>query len=224
MTDAPEPFRPEATGAFDRIQTRSGAHTGAHADDQRFPWIPVGIVVLVVVGLAIAWALLRRGATATNENLLAHLIEAADTFQPDVVTTNPDEAEGYIFDALGWVVPPPDLPGLAIVGVGVATIGEAPTGAPNTTPTEVVVPAYRFEGASGESAYVFVYDYPLLDQVRHAFDLPEVTYSILSEPTPVDTRVTDGTYLVTWRVRSMIFTAVTESEAVFERVGQSVSS
>lgn len=220
MSDVePAPFQPETTDAFDRVQTRRRTH----ADDARFPWRSVGVVALIVVALAIAWAFLRSGGVAASDNLLVHLIDATATFQPELATTNPEEAGHYIYDELGWAVSPPDLPGLALVGAGLATIGEAPTGSANASPQPVVVPAFRYEGDAGETAYVFVYDYITLDRVRHAFDLPEATYAVLGEPTPVDTRVTDDTYLVTWRVRAMIFTAVTESEPVFERIGQVVS-
>lgn len=221
MSDStPEPFRASATDAYERVQTR----VGAHAQDQRFPWRPVGAVFLLCLGLAATWWLLRPAGADGSDNLLLHLAEAADTFQPDVTTTRPGDAEEYVYTELGWAVPPPDLPGLAIVGVGLATVGEAPSGSSNASPQPVVLPTFRYEGASGESAHVFVYDYITLDRVRQAFDLPEATYAVLSEPMPVDTRLLGDTYLVTWRVRAMIFTAVTGSEAAFERVAQAASS
>lgn len=214
------PFRASATQAYDRVQNR----TGAHAADQQFPWRPVGVVGLVCLVLGVAWWFVRSGDPAASDNLLVHLIEAAETFQPDIATTRPEEAEAYVYTELGWAVPPPDLPGLALVGVGLATVGEAASGSANASPQPVVLPTFRYEGASGERAYIFVYDYITLDRVRHAFDLPEATYAVLGEPTPVDTRLTGDTYLVTWRVRAMIFTAVTSSEEVFERIGQAASS
>jgi hypothetical protein len=86
------------------------------------------------------------------------------------------------------------------------------------------VPAFRYEGADGARTTVFAYDYILLDRVRTAFDLPDGTYAALSEPTPVDSRVVDGQFVVSWRERAMIFSAVTSSEQVAEQIRQAVSS
>ena len=206
----------ETPSAFDRVQTR--------ADDpsEPFAWKPLVLVVLVAVGLAGAYAVFSDDAPAGDDDLLARLIGAATAFRADVGTTRPTEAEAFVSDALGWAVTPPDLPGLALVGAQIAPVGDVADGGRDAVP--VVIPAYRYEGRAGESAVVFAYDYLVLDQVRETFDLPEATYAVLGEPTPVDTRRLDDAYLVTWRRRAMIFTAVTRSEAVFERIGQAASS
>ncbi len=220
--DPTSPYEPDAASqpisAFDRVQTRTAA------EETPFPWKTLVLVALVAVGLAVGYAALTDEAGAESENLLVHLIESAATFRADLGTTRLEEAEAYIYDQLGWAVTPPDLPGLALVGVQIATIGAVNAGTTDGAPVDVVVPAYRYEGAAGESAVLYAYDYIVLDRVRAAFDLPEATYAVLGEPTPVDTRRLDDAYLVTWRQRAMIFTAVTSSEAVFERIGQSVAS
>ena len=222
MTDSPEasPFDPGAAAAIDRVQTRvSPESTGG-----RSWWRPLILLVLLVAGVAIAWVLVRGDDVPASGNFLVHLIEASDNFRPDVATTRPAEAEAYVLESLGWAVPPPDLPGLALVGVGVAPVGNAPGGSATLDVPDVVTPAYRYEGGSGETAFVFAYDYIVLDQVRSAFDLPEATYAVLAEPTPVDTRRLDDAYIVTWRQRAIIYTAITRSEALFERIGQAVAS
>lgn len=223
MSDTPEadPIRPDQPSALDRVQTPSAPDP----DEARQWWRPLVLVALLVVGVVIAWVLVRGDVTPEPDtNILVHLVDAADRFQPDVATTRPAEAEAFILESLGWSVPPPDLPGLALVGVGVAPIGTAPTGAAGAEVSDVVTPAYRYEGGQGETAFVFAYDYIVLDQVRSVFDLPEATYSVLAEPTPVDTRRLDDTYLVTWRQRAIIFTAVTRNEALFERIAQAVAA
>ena len=216
--ETPDPSRPTPS-AFDRVQSRPEP-----ADETPFAWKTLALVALVALGVAGAYAWLWDDDVAGNENLLVHLIESSADFRADVGTTSPADAEAFIYDQLGWAVSPPDLPGLALVGVEVASIGAVDTGTTNGTTSEVIVPAYRYEGTSGETAYLYAYDYIVLDRVRGAFDLPEATYAVLGEPTPVDTRRLDDAYLVTWRERAMIFTAVTTSESVFERIGQAVAS
>ncbi|MEM6288123.1 MAG: hypothetical protein AAF845_13315 [Bacteroidota bacterium] len=220
MNDSPEAAPARDAAAMDRVQTPvpSGARSG------RGWWRPLAFVGLIVAGIVLTWFAFRGEEEAGSDNLLVHLVEAADVFQPDLSTTEAARAEGYILEALGWAVSPPDLPALALVGVGVAPIGALPEGADDIEMPDVVTPAYRYEGQSGETAFVFAYDYIVLDQVRTAFDLPEATYAVLAEPTPVDARRLGDAYLVTWRQRAIIYTAVTRSEEVFERIGQAVAT
>lgn len=220
MNDTPEaaPVRPSETSAMDRVQTP------VERDVVRRPWWrPAAFVGLLVTGVVIAWVLVRGDEAPGSDNLLVHLIMAAEDFRPDVSTTQPAEAEAFVFEQLGWAVPPPDLPGLALVGVSIAPVAQPGTGGGDGLP-DVVTPAYRYEGQSGETAFVFAYDYIVLDQVRSFFDLPEATYAVLAEPTPVDARRLDEAYLVTWRRRAIIYTAVTSSETVFEQVSQAIAS
>lgn len=220
MTDDTPSLPPEApaVSAFDRVQSRPDD------ENERGGLRPLLVLVLVLVGLAIAWALLGREPADERANLLVHLVDAADAFQADLATTRPVEAEAFVYETLGWSVPPPDLPGLALVGAAVAAIGQVETDAPGGPALDVVVPAFRYEGDSGETVIVFAYDYITLDRTRPTLDLPEAAYSVLAEPTPVDTRRADDAYLVSWRVRAMIFTAVTRSDDVFDRVAQAVAS
>ncbi|WP_420453882.1 hypothetical protein [Rubrivirga sp.] len=207
--------------AFERVQTRSTPPP----PDARRAWRPATgalLVLLVVAGVAgTAWWLWPSPGEA--DDVLVHLVETSDTFLPDLTTTDPNAARSLVLDALGWDVAPPDLPSLTVVGVGIPSIGEVQP-SPGTSPSDVQVPAFRYEGADGERATVFAYDYILLDRVGAAFDLPDGTYAALSEPTPVDSRVVEGRFVVSWRRRAMIFSAVTSNEAVAERIRQTVSS
>ena len=182
----------------------------------------VALVLLVALGLGIAYVLLQDGDADEGANLLASFVDATDSYAPAVQTTQPGEARAFVLDQLGWDVRPPDLPALALVGVDLPVVGQAEGGAPSAR--DVVVPRFRYDGSAGQTAYVYAYDYITLDQVRASFDLPDATYAVLGEPVPVDTRRLDAAYLVTWRRRSMIFTAVTTSEEAFEQVGQWAAS
>ena len=161
--------------------------------------------------------------TAEASDVLVHFVDAAVGFAPEMSTTQPEMARQFVYEALGWDVAPPDLPSLAVVGVGIPSVGVVRPSA-SAAPAEVQVPTYRYEGAEGERAVVFAYDYILLDRVREGFDLPDATYAVLSEPVPVDSRVVDGRFVITWRRRAMIFSAVTDDEAVAERIRQTVAS
>ena len=121
------------------------------------------------------------------------------------------------------VHPAPDLPALAVVGVAVPTVATIRPSAA-TTPVPVQMPVFRYEAADGARAHVFVYDYILLDRMASQLDLPAATYAVLSEPVPVDSRVVGDAFVVTWRDRSILFSAFTTDEAVADRIRQAVAS
>ena len=222
MSAPPDPAGPRVSDlpAFDRVQDRGPGSAPSRRPWPRWAW--VGLVALVAAGAALGTWALWPSDTAPGE-FLVRLTQTADAFRPDLVTTRPDEAHDLVLDQLGWSVPPPDLPSLALVGVGVTSVASLrPT--PAASPVEVQVPAFRFEGADGERAVVFVYDYILLDRMRGAYDLPDAVYAVLSEPTPVDSRVVDGVYVVTWRERAMLFSALTDDESTAEQIRQAVGA
>ncbi len=201
--------------AFDRVQSQ-GEPSGTGA-----PVLLRVALALLVLG-AVGWAAARwwPSDTATGD-VLVQMTTTARTFRPDLVTVQPDEAQAYVLETLGWAVAPPDLPGLALVGVGLASVGTVRASSASA-PVEVQVPSFRYEGGDRQRATVFAYDYILLDRIGDSYDLPSGTYAGLSEPTPVDSRVIEGTYVVTWRRRAMIFSAVTEDEQTADRIRQAV--
>lgn len=214
----PKDERIEDLPAFDRVQKRD-----PETDASSSPWgKSAALMILVLAGIGLGIWFLSPTESGTD-NLLVRLVETSATLQPDLLTTVPDEAHDLILDQLGWSVPPPEFTALALVGASVSTIGEVKPG-DAVDPVAVQIPAFRYEGASDERAHVFAYDYILLDRVGRAFDLPEAAYAVLSEPNPVDSRVVDGNYVVTWRRRAMIFSAVTADESVAERIRQTVVS
>lgn len=197
---------PPPVSAFDRVQTRASsiARPGS-------PWRWVLLFVGVLGGLVGLAVVLQSPDPLAEGDLLAALAQSSQEFAPAFVTTTPRQAEEYVADVFGWPIRLPALPGLMLVGVGEAEL----------TP-EIALPAVRYDGPDDEWAVVFAYDYAFLDLMRGALDLPEAAYAQLAEPVPVDPRRLEGVYLVTWRERAVLYTAVTASEAAFERIGRKV--
>ena len=217
--DAPPPppsDPPPALSAADRLQSRPAepASRERSALPPRLSWtrlLVFGVVGALIATAAVVW--MDRAGEDTD--LLGRLVEASDEFQPDLVTTNPDQAAGFVMDAFGWPVGVPDLPDLQLVGVGEAAVLSTPA-------LEVGMPAFRYDGLDDESVVVFVYDYVLLDGAAGALVLPDPMYARLAEDPPVDVRRQSGYYVVTWRERSVLYAAVTEDEATSERIAQAV--
>lgn len=227
MTDSPRPDEAETPPppapvdrleAYDRVQTRPEPPPVAR---RRPAWQAVALVAAVAAALVAGYLYVAPNPIGESENLLAHLIESAEAFRPDLETPDPEEAQGFVLDQLGWAVAPPALPGLTLEGVQVAVIGQATSA--GATPADVVVPAFSYVGGDDDPVVVYAYDYITLDRIGASFDLPDATYAILGEPVPVDSRRMGGSQLVTWRRRAIIFTAVTESEGLAERIAQAVA-
>ena len=203
---------PPPTSAFDRLQTRTAE--AARSGTRRLPmgrrtaWLAVALVAVVAAALAGTWWLRRPGPEADHDLLVRFLATAPD-FRPSYLTSDGEQAEAYVADVFGWPIGLPVLPGMRLVGVGEASLS-----------AQLSVPAFRYEGPDGETAVVFVYDYVFLGQAENVLDLPDAAYDQLAAPEPVDARRLGSVYLVSWRERAVVYTAVTESQDVFERIGQ----
>lgn len=201
--------------AFDRVQTRLQAPVAPFTDAAGARgafWKVVAVVVVVAAVTAGAWWTLTRDADAGSD-LLTRYAEIAADYQPALLTVSPEQAERYVEETSGWIIDAPELPALQVVGVGFADLSP-----------EASVPAFRYDGASGESVLVYAYDYVFLDSVRGRFDLPEAVYAGLAEDEAVDTRRLGDHYFVSWRSRAVVFTAVTSDERTFERLGVGVQA
>ena len=216
-TDAMEPdARPAPVTAADRVQNRPGSEPRTDSRPRRLPWLR--LLILGLIGGAVVAALtLRGGSTEPDSDLLERLGVTAETFRPDLVTVDQAAAERYVLDAFGWPVAAPQIPGLQLVGVGESSVL-------TTAQIDVGLPAFRYDTQDGESLVVFVYDYVLLDGTGGALDLAEPVYARLAETPSVDVRRQDGVSFVSWRVRSVIYTAVTDNEDTAEQIARSVSS
>ncbi|WP_424520848.1 hypothetical protein [Rubrivirga sp.] len=204
--------------AFDRVQSRETAETSTLSS-----WLKsAGFVALVLAGVGLVLWLFTPEDQETSD-LLERLVATAENLQPDLVTTVPDDARELVLNELGWSVPPPEFTAIALVAASICDIGEIKPGEAMPA-VPVQIPAFRYEGADDARAHVFAYDYILLDRVGRVFDLPDAVYAVLSEPSPVDSRVVNGHYVVTWRKRSMIFSAITPDEAIAELIRQTVAT
>ncbi len=205
---------PPPTTAFDRVQTRTAAV--ARASRRRLPesrrtrWLVLGIVLVAAIAVATMWWL-RRPPPGSDHDLLVRLATTAEAFNPSEATSDAEDAEAYVDAVFGWSIRVPAIDGLRLAGAGEAIL------APRLS-----VPAFRYDTAEGDAVVVFAYDYVFLGEVEGTLDLPEATYALLAEPEPVDTRRLGRAYLVTWRHRAVIYTAVMESDAAFEQIGQAV--
>ena len=205
---------PPPTSAFDRLQTRTAE--AARSGTRRLPsrrrtlWLAAVLVAVVAAAVAGSWWA-RRAAPDAERDLLARFLATAPGFRPSYLTADDAQAEAYVADVFGWPVGLPALPGLRLVGVGEAALSPQHS-----------VPAFRYDAPGGESAVVFAYDYVFLGQAEGVLDLPDAAYDQLAAPEPVDARRLGGGYLVSWRERAIVYTAVTESADAFERIGQAV--
>lgn len=199
---------PESFPAFEEIADPPKARRRIHAPK----WLPYAVVALVLLGSAIAFVLMTRGTEeVVDTNLLFRLAQGADAFRPDVNTSEASEAADFVVEKFGWPIETPTIDGLQLMGVGEITLSET-----------VVVPGFSFAGKGGAAATVAAYDYVFLDQVIEQFDLPPAVYATLGDDPPVDTRRLGAYYVVTWRDRAVIYTAVTDTEATYEAIGQAV--
>ncbi len=205
--DEPAPAAP--ISAADRVQTpRLPPLTPAASRGAYWRTVARVAAVLLVVA-AVAWWVQRD--TTEDTDLLGRLDELSAEFQPALLTASAAQAADYVERTSGFLVSPPELPGLALVGVGYADLS------PQSS-----VPAFRYDGADGVEAVVFVYDYVFLDEIRSSLTLGEAVYASLANDPSVDTRRADDALFVTWRERAVIYTAVTTDEATFERLGSAV--
>jgi hypothetical protein len=193
---------------MERLQTRTADDTG----DTGLSWSWLLGIVLVVLAVVGVWVWTHRDEPQET-SLLRQAAEAAVEFRLMEITNDPNRAASYVLEEFGLSLFPPELDGFALLGVGAAELVPG-----------VVMPAYRYDGNQGVTIVVFVYDYILLDQAAREGVLtlaPEV-YSRLAEPEPIDSRRVGDAYVVTWRRRSMIFTAVAPGQEAAERILQSV--
>lgn len=216
--DVPTHASVSTLSAFDKVQNRS-------PDPAPFRWLPtLGLILITSVVLWMAFEWIRGDAPAEETNLLLRMAEAATDFRPSTAIRDGDEASAWVFDQYGWPIVIPDLPDLQLVGAGETTLS-APGTAPTDLETMWVTPSFRYVGSGTDSVVLFAYDYAQLDRASEWLVLPQGVLARLAEETPFDTRRIDATgdYAVTWRRRAVVFTAITNSEQVVERLTAALS-
>lgn len=212
-SELPADPEPPPITAADRLQTRP-ERPGlplTPAASRRGYWRVMRVVgVLALLSVLVVWGL-RDTSVLVDDDLLDRLVVVADGFQPDLLTVDDEQVAGYIEDASGWIIDVPQLPSLQVVGVGFADLTQ-----------QASVPAIRYDGADGSTAVVYAYDYVFLDSIAGGLRLADAVYARLADDAPVDTRRLGDAYLVSWRRRAVVFTAVTTSETLAEVIADGV--
>ncbi|MFN3598067.1 MAG: hypothetical protein ACK41D_12460 [Rubricoccaceae bacterium] len=198
---------PAALTAWERVQARPAAPPR----DALLSWRSFALLGLLVLGLYLAYAFIHRDAAPGEVDLLSQVVQVAETLEPERAVGSREAADAYVLETYNWPLRVPDLGALRVFGAGTATLAPA---------VEVPVVFYRDE--AGRRAVLFAYDYVLLDAAQDRLTLLPAVYARLAEAEPVDTRRLGDAFLVSWRERAVIFTAVTTSEEVFEAVTQQV--
>ena len=144
-----------------------------------------------------------RTAEEAGRITLTHFESAAVEYKTDgsEVTMGDRAAEEYIIGEFGWPIRVPVLPDARLEGVGVETLVEG-----------VEVPVLGYRTAADEPIIVYAYDYAFLDAAADRLRLTQPVYARLADDPPVDVRRVGESYLVLWRRRAAIYTAVTTSD------------
>ena len=213
---------PESFAAFDRMQTEPDElPPPPRRSAPAWRVALVALLLAVVAGAAFWW--LRPGA-AEQEDLLVVLAESADGFRPEQATTVPG--------------PGPDVRA-GNAGAGRSRRPTCPRSrwwASGCRPSAKSARRRRRRRRRSRCRRSATRGWPASAPCCSPTTTSSSTASrprwtcvrgptpALSEPTPVDSRVVDGVYVVTWRVRAMIFSAVTENETIADAIRQAVSA
>jgi hypothetical protein len=180
--------------AYDRVQNRPRT-------PPRRRWRLSGLLAaaaLVAAGLFITYVLFRPvPGPGEVPDLLTVAAAHADAVVLDLETSDLDEAEEYIIGEFGWPIRVPVLPEARLEGAGVEALAEG-----------VEVPVLRYRTEAGAPITVYAYDYAFLDAAADRLTLAAPVYARLAADPPVDVRRVGEAYLVLWRRRAAIYTAV----------------
>jgi hypothetical protein len=184
--------------AYDRVQTRPRA---ARAPRGRLFGL-VAAVGLVAAGLVATYLAVRPEPDPGEvPDLLTTAAAHASAVRVEVATSDLDVAEDFILGEFGWPIRVPVLPEARLSGVGVEALAEG-----------VEVPVLTYETDAGAPIVVYAFDYAFLDAAADRLRLADPVYARLADDPPVDVRRVGEAYLVLWRRRAAIYTAVTSSD------------
>ncbi len=186
---------PDDHPAYDRIQTRVEPDSAAKGVNRRV----LGGVALFIVALVITYLIVRpSGEISDTPDLLTLAASEAGSVLLDIETEDLDEAEEYILGEFGWPIRVPVLSDSRLVGVGVDEITDG-----------VELPVLQYATKDSEPITVYVYDYAFLDAAAGRLTLSPAVYARLAEDDGVDLRRVGDYYVLLWRRRAVIYTAVT---------------
>ncbi len=187
---------PDGHPAYDRVQTPLEADVAPRVLNRR---TVIGVLI-VVAALLVTYLIVRAsgGNGGDSPDLLTLAASNAPTVRLEVLTDDLDEAEEYILGEFGWPIRVPILAGSRLVGVGVDEIVEG-----------VELPVLQYATSESEPITVYVFDYAFLDAAAGRLSLAPAVFSRLAEDDGVDVRRVEGSYIILWRRRAVIYTAVT---------------
>ena len=198
-----EPAEPESIPdnhpAYDRVQTPAAADAHSDVAPRVLNRRVVFGVLIVVTALLVTYFIVRAsgGNGGDSQDLLTLAASNAPTVRLEVLTEDLDEAEDYILGEFGWPIRVPVLAGSRLVGVGVDEIAEG-----------VELPVLQYATGESEPITVYVFDYAFLDAAAGRLSLAPAVYARLAEDEGVDVRRVEGSYIILWRRRAVIYTAV----------------
>lgn len=182
--------------AYDRIQTRVESDEARRKVGRR---TLVGIVIFALALLATYYVVRASDDdTSDSPDLLELAVANAPSVRLGLQTEDLDEAEDYILGEFGWPIRVPVLASSRLVGVGVDEIAGG-----------VELPVLQYATGENEPVTVYVYDYAFLDAAAGRLSLAPAVYARLAEEGGVDVRRIDENYVILWRRRAVVYTAVT---------------
>lgn len=159
-------------------------------------------IVFLGVGLLIAYLFLKPdGNESSVPDLLVLAASQADLVQITASTNELVEAESFILGEFGWPAQVPEFPEVTLVGVGIHELAPG-----------VELPVLRYEPSERAPFTVFIYDYAFLDDAAGRLRLAPGVYARLAEDEAIDVRRTNDEYLVLWRERAVIYSAVVHDD------------
>ena len=198
----PEPI-PDDHPAYGRVQTPAETDVDSNVAARMLNRRIVISVLIFATALLVAYLIVRSsgGGSSDSPDLLTLAASNASSVRLEVLTEDLDEAEDYILGEFGWPIRVPILAGSRLVGVGVQEIVEG-----------VELPVLQYATSEGEPITVYVFDYAFLDAAEGRLSLAPAVFARLAEDDGVDVRRVEESYIILWRRRAVIYTAVTHED------------
>ena len=190
---------PDDLPTHGHVQTPVDSDVGPRVLNRR---IVIGVLIFVAA-LLVTYFIVRPsgGTNGATPDLLRLAASNASTVRLEVLTDDLDEAEDYILGEFGWPIRVPILAGSRLVGVGIDEIAEG-----------VELPVLQYATIESEPITVYVFDYAFLDAAEGRLSLAPAVFARLAEDDGVDVRRVEGSYIILWRRRAVIYTAVTHED------------
>lgn len=172
------------------------------------------LVALLILGVgALGYLASQSFEREPETNLITLAVQQADAVRPSIETGNPEQAEDFARDQLGWRLTLPTIDDAVLTGVGSREV--AP---------DVTVPVFLYNDTLDEAEEptitLYVFSYSLLDQHQERIRLePEILRQIQDDE-QFDLHDLGSRNALVWRNRDDIYVAVTSGnpEALRKRI------